>query len=384
MFSRRTPGSLAPNALTRARAALPPPRFDATISNPTLAGIFEEDSCAWLEDLNDAQTATYEPQPRGLAATREAVSDYYAGHCVDVQAEHIFLTSSSSESYSWLFKLMCEPGDEVLVPHPSYPLFDCLADLDALRAVPYTLLREQHWAIDFDALARSATPRTRAVIVVHPHNPTGSYLRIEEAGRLVRFCADRSLALISDEVFYDYAFAPDPRRARPLVEHSESPVFSLGGMSKYAGLPQMKLGWIAINSPGSVLNETLERLEWIADSYLPVSAPVQYAAARWLHGVAPARRAAILRRTAASLSCLSANLPPEVRLLRPEGGWSAILEVPRLRSEDDWVLALLEQQGVLVQPGYFYDLDREGFLVVSLLSPAAVLEAVVTGLRTLV
>ena len=372
-----------PNALTRARAGLAPPRFDATLANPTRAGIFDQDDPVWLEALRDQRAATYEPEPRGLAAARAAVSNHYAGHGVEVGIERIFLTSSSSESYSWLFKLLCEPGDEVLVPHPSYPLFDCLAELDAVKALPYPLLREEHWAIDFNALARALTPRTRAVVVVHPHNPAGRYLSAAEAERLSRFCAERDLALISDEVFYDYAFAPDPRRAAPLVSYPGTLVFSLGGLSKYAGLPQMKLGWIAAGASAAMLAGMLERLEWIADSYLPVSAPIQYAAAPWLGQVAPARRAAILRRTSASLAFLEGHLPPEIRLLRPDGGWSAILEVPRLRSEDDWVLALLDRYGVLVQPGYFYDLDREGFLVVSLLSEPAALEAAVEGLRML-
>jgi aspartate/methionine/tyrosine aminotransferase len=255
--------------------------------------------------------------------------------------------------------------------------------LDAVKASPYPLIREENWAIDFDTLARASTPRTRAVVVVHPHNPTGRYLRAPEAGRLAAFCAERKLALISDEVFYDYAFAPDLRRAPPLVSYAGTLVFSLGGLSKFAGLPQMKLGWIAAGAPATEMAEMLDRLEWIADSYLPVSAPIQFAAASWLAALAPARRAAILGRTKASLTYLESNLPPEIRLLRPEGGWSAILEVPRLRSEDDWVLSLLERQGVLVQPGYFYDLDREGFLVISLLSEPAALKAAVEGLRTL-
>lgn len=382
-FSRRTPAEYRPNELTRAREACAHPVRDATVSNPTQAGMFDDEDTSWLRELAGAQAARYQPEPRGLLEAREAVSGYYAGHGVEIPASRIFLTSSSSESYAWLAKLLCDAGDEILTPQPSYPLFDCLLELEAVRARPYPLVREDHWRIDFDALDKRRTERTRALIYVHPNNPTGSYLKRDEAARLLEFCARHDLALLSDEVFYDFAFAPDARRMPPLAGSAGPAVFSLGGLSKLAGLPQMKLGWVAVNAPGALLPELLERLEWIADSYLPVSAPVQYAAPAWLRGVAVERRQAIVRRTRASLELVRGALKPPFRMLEPEGGWSALIEVPRIRTDEEWAVTLLREYGVVVQPGYFYDFERDGYLVVSLLAPAEVLSAAVQALTLL-
>lgn len=366
MFSRRTPASLAPSDFSRAAAGLRrrgAKLTDLTVSNPTQVGLAFPDG-EILAALNDPRALTYEPSPHGLAAAREAVAKH---HGRGADPGRIFLAASTSEAYSWVFKLLCEPGDEVLVPRPSYPLFDCLAALDAVRAVQYPLLELFGWAIDFDALDRLAAPRTRAVVAVNPNNPTGHFIRREELARLDSWAARRGIALIIDEVFHDYAIEAGPDRASALDAAGETLVFTLSGLSKVAGLPQMKLGWLHVAGPARLVREASERLEWIADAYLPVSAPVQHAAARWLE-LAPAIQRAILERARANLALWRSVPPPElgVRALPVEGGWSVVAEIPRTRSEEEWILALLEA-GVLLQPGYFYDFERDGLLVASLL-----------------
>jgi aspartate/methionine/tyrosine aminotransferase len=371
MFSRRTPASLAPGGLSRAaagrrRAGLP--LADLTLSNPTRADL-EYPAAEILAALGDPRALAYEPSPGGLAAAREAIA---AHHGRGAAADRIFLASSTSEAYGWVFKLLCEPGDEVLVPRPSYPLFDCLAALDAVRAVQYPLAELFGWAIDFDALDRRATPRTRAVAAVNPNNPTGHYVTRGDLARLDSWAARRGAALIVDEVFHDYAIEAGPDRASALDAAGEALTFTLSGLSKIAGLPQMKLGWLHAAGPPALVREACERLEWIADAYLPVSAPVQYAAPRWLE-LAPAIQRAILGRARENLALWRTCLPPEsgARARPPGGGWNVVVEVPRTRGEEEWVLALLEE-GVLIQPGYFYDFEREGLLVASLLPPPAV------------
>lgn len=369
-FSGRTPDDFTANALTRAldeRRRRGLPVLDATESNPTRAGIVAP--AELLDALRDPRTLRYDPSPNGLLEAREAIAARYGGH-----PSRIFLTSSTSESYSWIFKLLCEPGDEVLVPTPSYPLFDCLAHLDAVNAVPYLLSKEDGWRIDMDSLAWAVSPRTRAVVLVNPNNPTGSYFKSDQLRALNEFCARHGLAIVSDEVFLDYSFAPDAHRAPSFAHHSASLTFTLNGLSKPAGLPQMKLGWIAVSGPDQDLDAALPRLEWIADSYLPVSAPVQHAAPAWLEAV-PKLQQPIRERIAAGLDILRRELPAETgcRLLELEGGWAAVLEIPRTRPEESWALELLNEDGVLLQPGFFYDFHREAFLVAGLLSDPAAL-----------
>lgn len=381
MFSSRTPGSLEANRLSvalAARRARGLSVLDLTLTNPTRAGLdypVEE----ILAALQDRGSVAYEPTAQGLLVAREAVAAHHAAQGYSVSPEHVFLTSSTSEAYGWLFKLLCEPGDEVLVPRPSYPLFDCLAALDAVRCAQYPLLMEPGWPVDFHALEQSITPRTRAILFVNPNNPTGSYLQGAEFERLAALAARHGIALISDEVFFDFAWGADPGRISALAPHKDALVFTLSGLSKAAGLPQMKLGWIHVGGPEALRSQAIERLEWIADAYLPVSAPVQYAAARWL-GVAPGVRTVIMNQCRAALQAAMEELPPEsgCRVLPPQGGWSAVMEVPKVHSEEEWVLGLLEECGVLVQPGYFYDFEREAFLVVSLLAAP---EAVRHGVR---
>jgi hypothetical protein len=343
--------------------------LDLTESNPMHAGLnYPREEI--LGALADAHALRYDPEPRGLLSAREAVAKYYG----DVPASRILLTASTSEAYSYLFKLLCDPGDEILSPRPSYPLFEFLAGLESVRVVQYPLRYDGAWHIDFDALERAITPRTRAIVVVNPNNPTGSFLKREEWARLERL----GIPILSDEVFSDYAFLPDDSRVRSLTKAPEAPAFSMSGLSKIAGLPQIKLGWIVASGPGH--EEALDRLELIADTYLSVATPVQIALPRLLDA-AVAVRGQILDRTRANLALLRRMTGKSAaRPLHVEGGWSAVLQVPRTRSEEEWAIALLDRRDVLVQPGYYFDFDSEAFLVVSLLTPPDVFEE---GLRRL-
>jgi len=264
------------------------------------------------------------------------------------------------------------------VPRPSYPLFDYLAALESVRMVPYSLVYHGAWAIDFDTLRNAITPRTRAIVVVNPNNPTGSFLRRDEYEILVRLCRDNDLAIISDEVFSDYALTDDARRISTLAAADEVTIFSLSGLSKIAGLPQIKLGWMVVNRP-----EAMGRLEFIADTYLSVSTPVQWAAAGLL-ALRESIQTQIHARVRRNLQTLQARFGPEspMRALNVEGGWYAIIQVPRVRSEEEWTLDLLDRNHVLVQPGFFYDFEAEAFLVVSLLTPEEIFVRGITGWST--
>jgi alanine-synthesizing transaminase len=375
-WSSRLPSDLAPNRLTEllnerrsAGAAI----LDLTESNPTAAG-FAYPSDQILAALADSRALRYQPAAAGLPSARAAISEYYSGR---VDPGRILLTASTSEAYAFVFKLLANPSDEVLVPRPSYPLFDFLAALDAVRVVQYPLVYERCWAIDFDALARSITPRTRAIVLVNPNNPTGSFLKQAELGPLIALCREHNLALISDEVFSDYALHPDhPQLVRSLTEVTEVLTFCLSGLSKVAGLPQLKLGWIVTGGPAREREQAFERLELIADTYLSVSAPVQWAAPVLL-GLRTQLQDQILARVRANRTFLASLIGPRSpwALLETEGGWYAILEAPRIQSEEDWVLSLLASDGVLVQPGFFFDFEREAFLVLSLLTPEEVFRA---------
>jgi alanine-synthesizing transaminase len=344
--------------------------LDLTESNPTRAG-FHYPEREVLEALADPAALRYDPAPRGLLSAREAVSRYYAERGIELPASHIVLTASTSEAYAYLFKLLANPGDEVLVPRPSYPLFEFLAGLESTVLKQYPLRYDGAWHVDFDALERTVTARTRAVVVVNPNNPTGSFLKHEEAQRLDEFAAQRGIAILNDEVFSDYAFAENDSRAAAFpgfAQERSAQVFTMSGLSKIAGLPQMKLGWIAASGPGS--EESLERLEWIADTYLSVSTPVQLALPRLLE-LSGGIRTQIRDRTAANLTWLKERVEGSpLSVLNTEGGWSAILQVPRTRSEEEWAITLLGERDVLIQPGFFYDFESEAFLVVSLLTEA--------------
>jgi len=346
-YSSRIHWNLESSALSQAVSAAREGVLDLTVSNPTDAGIAYPSGV--LESLTDPRAMVYDPNPLGLPSAREAVSEYYGGR---YSPDQILLTASTSEAYSWLFKLLCDPGDEVLIPRPSYPLFEFLADLECVRTVQYPMHYDHGWFIDVAALESLITPRTRAIVFVNPNNPTGSYLKPGE----FEFLQRTGLPLIFDEVFLDYAFdTPQP---------VYTPHFLLSGLSKVSGLPQMKLGWIVVNDAAS-----LPRLELIADTFLSVGTPVQYA----LPALLDARhevQAQIRARTKRNLDHLRA------RVLHVEGGWTAIVQMPRTRTEDEWVLHLLQDHNVLVQPGYFYDFESEAYLIISLLTePATFAEA---------
>jgi aspartate/methionine/tyrosine aminotransferase len=339
--------------------------LDLTESNPTCAG-FAYPDLEILEALADPGALRYDPTPCGLISAREAVSNYYADRGECVSPGRILLTASTSEAYAYLFKLLCDPNDEILTPRPSYPLFEFLAALESVQVRQYPLRYDGAWHVDFVALERAITPRARAIVVVNPNNPTGSFLKPDEAVRLDALAASRGLAILSDEVFSDYAFSPQPS---PTVQTALT--FSLSGLSKIAGLPQMKLGWIVASGPG---HETaLERLELIADTYLSVSTSVQIALPRLLAASA-AVRSQILERARSNLALLRAAIGRDSasQVLCVEGGWYAILQVPQTRSEEELCLTLLSRHNVLVQPGFFYDFESEAFLVVSLLTAPAV------------
>jgi alanine-synthesizing transaminase len=388
MFSARTRWDLSANRLN---AALEAKRrggasrvLDLTESNPTRAGLAAPADL--LAGLGHSASLLYEPAPFGLRGAREAVAADHGRRGRDVDPDRILLTASTSEAYAFLFKLLCDPGDEVLVPRPGYPLFEYLANLESVRVSPYALEYDGRWHLNASALAGAVTPRTRAVVVVNPNNPTGAFLKQDELLALEAFCAERGLALVSDEVFADYAFTDDPQRAESVARDGPALAFSLGGLSKSCALPQLKLAWCVVSGPEALRREAWSRLEVVADTYLSVSTPVQHAAPALL-----ARReelqAPVRARIASNLAGLRARLAgaSPASLLEPEGGWSAVLRVPATMPEEEIVLRLLDDHDVLVHPGYFFDFPREAYLVLSLLpQPAVFAEGVARTLDALV
>jgi len=371
MFSSRLNWSAPENPLTRLLAekrSRGEAVLDLTQSNPTAAG-FSYPTDLLLASLADPRSLRYEPHPAGLATARAAVAEYYrqVSPGKNISPGRILLTASSSEAYALLFKLLVDPGDQVLVPRPSYPLFEFLAALESVCPVQYPLLYEGRWTIDFDALRRSITPRTRAIVIVNPNNPTGSFLKQRELQELIALCQTHQIAIICDEVFSDYAFAPDQHRVASLSAVEDVLTFVLSGFSKVLGLPQLKLGWIVVSGPET--QQAIERLELIEDTYLSVGTPVQWAAGPLLGAREPIQRQ-ILERVRSNRALLTRRIGPASpwRLLETEGGWYAVLEAPRIYSEEQWVLGLLNQNNVLVQPGFFFDFEREAFLILSLLT----------------
>jgi aspartate/methionine/tyrosine aminotransferase len=339
---------------------------DLTASNPTDAGF--DYPADLLAPLASADALRYDPKPFGLPAAREAVAADYARRGVKVPASHVALTASSSESYALLFKLLCDPGDSVLVPTPSYPLFEHLTRLDNVHARPYGTQYHGTWVIDLDDLRYAITDTTRAMLVVSPNNPTGAWLKRDELATLTELCATHGLALIGDEVFVDYTIDPAPASQASVVERSDVLTFSLGGLSKSVGLPQVKLGWIAASGPSLQLRAAMMRLELIADTYLSVSTSVQIAAPHLLSAGASVRQQ-IRRRVLQNYHTLKqlVNTCSACQVLRAEGGWSAVVRIPHTMPEDERVIQLLEDHHVLVHPGYFFDFPRDGYVVVSLL-----------------
>jgi alanine-synthesizing transaminase len=361
-FSRRTAWDLASSDLSTAIASVKRQGgelLDLTLSNPTACG-FAYDSEAILAPLANPFALNYDPDPRGLRSARESVSSYYADHGAPVDPDAILLTTSTSEAYSFLFRLLCDPGDEVLVAQPSYPLFDFLATLDDVRLIPYPLFYDYGWWIDFAELERRISPRTRAILLVHPNNPTGHWTHHAERERLEALCVRHNLALIVDEVFLDYPIAP----AEPAKTFANGPhpalTFVLSGISKVAALPQMKVAWLATFGPPAVVAEALARLEVISDTFLSMNTPAQHALPVWLaarHDI----QSQIRERVATNLVALSAC---GLETLHLEAGWAAVLKLGKA----DPALGLLEDHGVLAHPGGFYGMVDPRLVVVSLLT----------------
>jgi alanine-synthesizing transaminase len=373
MFSHRTNWRLSPNALTRAieeERASGHKLLDLTVSNPTEAGI-RPDAGIVLAALSRPEAMRYDPQPRGLLGARQAVCSYYreSHEVFDLAPERLILTTSTSEAYSYVFRLLCNPGDEILVPKPSYPLFEFLADLADVKLVPYPLLYDYGWQIDFDSLYKAATAQSRAVILVHPNNPTGSFISAAETSALNAFCRDYSLALIVDEVFLDYSHDGAPRSS---FVTNAALTFTLSGVSKISALPQMKLAWVATSGPEEAVAEAGARLEIIADTYLSVNAPVQLAAPVLLEQRKQIQPILLdrLRVNLAELDRQLARCPSCVRL-QGEGGWYAVLRIPVRGTDEDLAINLLRKTGVIVHPGHFYNFSDEGYLVLSLITEPA-------------
>ena len=343
--------------------------WDLTASNPTHCG-FADHAASILAPLQDPVALHYEPNPRGLRPAREAVSRYYSDHGAAVDPEHILLTTSTSEAYSFLFRLLCDPGDEVLIGQPGYPLFDFLARLDDVRLVPYELFYDHGWHLDLQALRRRVNSRTRAIAVVHPNNPTGHFTRKAERAAIEELCREHGLALIVDEVFLDYGIAGQEGQESFATGRHAVPTFVLSGLSKVAALPQMKAAWIACFTGEEDLAEALQRLEVISDTFLSMSAPIQCAIPTWLRDRAAPQRQ-IRERLERNLAALDAILLRQtlVTRLEVEAGWYAVLRVPGLQPEEETALELLLQRGVVVHPGGFFGFSGQGWLVISLLAP---------------
>jgi alanine-synthesizing transaminase len=367
MFAKRTNWNLETNRLSAALAAhraAGKPLIDLTISNPTECG-FQYDQEVILSALGNPAAMKYEPNPRGLPVARSAVAEYYAERGAAVSNDDIFLTTSTSEAYSYALRTLCDPEDQILIPEPSYPLFEFLADIQDVRLVRYPLVYDHGWQIDFHSLEHAITPRTRGVIVVHPNNPTGHFLKIEEMRKLNEICATRELAIIADEVFLDFAFGNT--RHATFAANSGALTFTMSGLSKICGLPQMKAAWLVVSGPEPSRRQALERIEVIADTYLSISAPIQWAMPTLL-GQRTAFQKQLLARASGNLAELDKQLAKQRSCSRldVEGGWNAVIRVPAISTDEELALELLGTQGVYVHPGHFYDFPSEGFVVVSL------------------
>jgi alanine-synthesizing transaminase len=376
MFADRTNWNLTPNRLSEALArhrASGQPLIDLTVSNPTECG-FHYNEKQILKALSNPAALKYEPHPRGLACARTAIAGYYADRGEQVAMDDIFLTTSTSEAYSFVFRLICNPGDEILVPAPSYPLFSFLAEIQDVKLVHYPLIYDHGWQIDFHSLERAITPRTRGVIVVHPNNPTGHFSKPSEAARLNKICSAREIPIIADEVFLDFALG----EARPasFAANDGALTFTLSGLSKICGLPQMKAAWLATSGPEPWKSRALERLELIADTYLSPSTPVQLAIPAFLEQRQSFQRQ-LMSRVRANLAELDRQLAeksvaaegPCARLVVVEGGWYAVLRLPATLSDEEFAVELLTRKGVYVHPGHFYDFSGGEYVVLSLIAP---------------
>jgi len=370
MFSKRTDWKLTHNRFTETQHQLEKSGravLDLTVSNPTRVGVQHDERI--FQSLLNPKALDYDPQPKGMLSAREAVVNYYRDQYKgsDFDPESLILTTSTSEGYSYVFRLLCNPQEEILVPKPSYPLFEFLADLQDVKLVPYPLLYDHGWQIDFPSLNNAVTSKTRAVVLVHPNNPTGSYVSQSEQNALNKFCNEHGLALIVDEVFLDYSH--DAARRPTFAANNAALTFTLSGLSKISALPQMKLAWIVTSGPGEQVHAAMQRLEVIADTYLSVNAPIQLATAVLLDQ----RRIVqsfLLTRLQVNLEEFDQQLSRQKLCVRlhVEGGWYAVLRVPVTQSDEDLAIAIMKNLSVLVHPGHFYDFASDGYLVVSLIT----------------
>ncbi len=379
-FAKRTDWPLSSNRITAAMEDLRRDGavvLDLTESNPTRCG-FAFPNERILNPLGSGDHLRYEPLPQGSVKAREAVSGYYRTKGFDVSVENIILTSSTSEAYSHLFRLLVNAGERVLFPRPSYPLFQFLGDLNDVHLDFYTLTYTDRWGMDFDQIRRNIRPDTRALVLVNPNNPTGSFVAKKEKELLNALCREKNLPMICDEVFGDFPLDPTAQGVS-LVNNGDVLTFVLGGLSKTLGLPQMKLSWIILSGPAALVKAARERLEIIADTYLSVSAPVQNSLERWLP-LKDQIQGEMKTRLERNLQFLKERVRGgPCRLFEPEGGWYSVLKIPATLSEEEWVLQFLQEDHVFVHPGYFFDFDDEAFIIVSLLPPEEVFQSGVNG-----
>jgi alanine-synthesizing transaminase len=373
MFSKRTNWKLNPNKYTRAleeMRATGAPIADLTVSNPTQCG-FQYDAENILRAFQNPNGLSYEPEAKGLLGARGEVARYYKeDHGITIDRESLLLTTSTSEAYSYLFRLLCDPHDEILVPKPSYPLFDFLGELQDVSLVPYSLEYAHGWFVDFPSLVRAVTPRTRAVLLVHPNNPTGSFVHREERQRLNELCRERGLSLVVDEVFLDYRVTDESWES--FATNKDALTFTLSGLSKVAALPQMKVAWLITSGPEAAKKMALERLEIIADTYLSLNAPTQWAFGALLE-LRRAMRPQLLERIRQNWEFLRSSVGKEggCELLDTEGGWYGVIRLKSDRSDEELAIEILRSAHTLVHPGHFYDFRTDGYLVVSLITPVS-------------
>jgi alanine-synthesizing transaminase len=382
MFSDRTAWNLESNPLSKAlaeRIASGKPIIDLTESNPTKCA-FQVETEQILGALSNPASVHYDPIPQGLLPARNAVVDYYRARGCTLNVDDIFLTTSTSEAYSFLFRTLCNPGDELLIPQPGYPLFNFLADIQDVTTVRYPLIYDYGWQIDFHALQRAITPRTRGIIVVNPNNPTGHFCKAEDLHRLNQMCLEGDLALVADEVFLDFSLGKDITPT--FACNNKALTFTMSGLSKISGLPQMKVAWVVATGPEALKQQALARLEMIADTYLSMNTPTQLALPVLLELRHNFQRQCA-ERTRNNLAQLDKLLSTQklCARLNLEGGWYAIIKVPVTGSDEELALELLNNHGVYVHPGHFYDFPADGYLVVSLITPELSFAA---GMETLV
>ena len=380
-FSKRINWTIVPNSIAQElekRRRAGKSVLDLTESNPTRCA-FRYLKPEILKALTHPKNLIYEPDPRGLFEAREAICQYYAGHGVKVTPGQIFLTASTSEAYNFVFRLMTDPGDQVLIPRPSYPLFEYLLSLNDLKRNHYSLIYAERWAIDIASLQAAASSQTRGIVLVNPNNPTGNFVGEAEKEEINSFCTAKGLFIISDEVFFDFAFVP--KKESSFAGNDKVLSFTLSGISKILGLPQMKLSWIVVSGPPDLRQRAIERLEIIADTFLSVNTPSQRALPAWLRGQKTIRKE-VLGRLLPNKKYLEEKFQKneKVRVLKAEGGWYAVLQIHSDLSDEELALRLLKNQGVFVHPGYFFDFEEGNFLVLSLLPPPEIFRKGVEGI----